>query len=234
MWTRLIPSLPAPLLAAVLLAAVLAAPGARACPQDVPAGLKGEPVGEQLVVNGLPMTVRQVQGRGQAAELLDQLARDWAGEGYEVKRSRAGHWDVLAARSPDCLATLQLIERDGLFGYFGVSRPQQARAQWLPRHLGVTLPGGVQLNSVVSGKDGGRQGHTIGFSSRRSLDDLDQFFLRQLDGAGWQGVSSHEVRSGAARRARIVSAQKAGAQFSLVLWEEDRSSRALLNLSEPP
>jgi len=213
--------------------AVLASLTGHACPQDVPAGLQGEPVGQELVVNGLPMTVRQVQGRGASAELLDRLARDWQQAGYDVKRSRAGHWDVLAARSEQCLTTLQLIDREGMFGYFGVSQPHKTRA-WLPKDLGVALPGGVQLNSVVTGLDGGRRGHTIGFSSSRGIDDLDQFFLRQLGSTGWQGVSSHEVRSGAAQRARIVSAQKAGAEFSLVLWEEDRSSRALLNLSEPP
>lgn len=207
---------------------------AGACPQDVPAGLQGEPVGQELVVNGLPMTVRQVQGRGVSAELLDRMAREWQQAGYEVKRSRAGHWDVLAARSEECLATLQLIDRQGMFGYFGVSRPQKARG-WLPKDLGIALPGGVQLNSVVTGTDGGRRGHTIGFSSAtRGIDDLDQYFLRQLGAKGWEGVSSHEVRSGAAQRARIVSARRAGAEFSLVLWEEDRSSRALLNLSEPP
>ncbi|MFT7722007.1 MAG: hypothetical protein QM788_04125 [Roseateles sp.] len=213
--------------------AMLAALACAACPQDLPPGLKGEPVGQELVVNGLPMTVRQVQGRGVSAELLDQLARDWQQAGHEVKRSRAGHWDVLAARSEQCLATLQLIDRSGVFGYFGVSRPQKTQA-WLPRDLGVPLPGGVQLNAAVTGLDGGRRGHTIGFSSARGIDDLDRYFLRQLSGAGWQGVSSHEVRSGAARRARIVSAQKSGAEFSLVLWEDGRTSRALLNLSEPP
>jgi hypothetical protein len=218
-----------PLAGLVLVAAV----ACEACPQDVPSGLKGEPVGQELVVNGLPMTVRQVQGRGTSAELLERLTKEWEQAGYEVKRSRAGHWDVLAARSEQCLTTLQLIDREGMFGYFGVSRPQKTQA-WLPKDLGVALPGGVQLNSVVSGLDGGRRGHTIGFSSPRGIDDLDQFFLRQLGSKGWQGVSSHEVRSGATQRARIVSAQKAGAEFSLVLWEEDRSSRALLNLSEPP
>lgn len=205
---------------------------ALACPATLPAGLGSEPVGETLVVNGLPMTIRQVTAKESPAAVLDRVEQAWKDEKYDVKRQRAGEWDIVAAGSEACLATLQLIARQGSFGYFGVGQP--AREQpWLPKRLSVTLPGGIELNSTVSSTDSGRRGTTVSFSTRRTVDDIDAYFQRHLGATGWQAVSSHELRGDSRKRARIVSGQKGREQVSIVLWH-DGMTRALMNLAEAP
>src|SRR5688572_3214797 len=94
------------LLAACITKAALACPGA------VPAGLRAEPVGEELVVNGLPMRIQQVTAKDAPAEVLERVERAWKDEKFEVRRHRAGEWEVIAAHGADCLATLQLIARN--------------------------------------------------------------------------------------------------------------------------
>jgi hypothetical protein len=217
----------------LLAAAIVGLPGAlRACPAAVPAGLGSEPVGETLVVNGLPMTIRQVTAKEAPAAVLDRVEQAWKDERFQVRRERAGEWDIVAAGSADCLATLQLIARDGSFGYFGVSQP--AREQpWLPKRLSVKLPGGIELNSSVSSVDSGRRGTTVSFSTKRSIGDIDSYFLRHLNDSGWQAVSSHELRGQGGKNARVVSGQKGRELVSIVLWH-DGMTRAMLNLSETP
>lgn len=215
----------------ILLAACIAR-AAAACPDSLPGEFSAEPVGEQMVVNGMPMAIRQVTAKGAPAELLERVERLWKDEKFDVRRHRAGEWEVIAAHGEDCLATLQLVARGGSFGYFGVSQPSKAQA-WLPRRLGLTLPGGIELNSSVASVDSGRHGHTVAFSTRRAVDDIDTYFMKHLVARGWQGVSSHELRGDTGRRARVVSAQKGREQLSIVLWN-DGLTRALLNLSETP
>ena len=219
-------SLPA---AALLLAATFAT----ACPTALPAGLRGESVGDSMVVNGLPLTVMQVTGKETAADMLARVEKDWKDADYDVRRQRTGAWDVIAARSADCNTTLQLMdsgERGGSFGYLGVGNPARS-SEWLPRRLGVTLPGSITLNSTVASTDGGRSGTTIAFSTKRGVGDINDYFLTHLNRTGWEAVNSQELRASGSNRARVVSAQKGREQISIVLWQ-DGFTRALINLSE--
>jgi hypothetical protein len=217
-------------LLAVLLGAISPISPALACPTDVPSGLRSEPVGEELVTNGLPMTIRQVTSKESSADLLDRIEHEWKDASFAVKRQRVGQWDVLSARGESCNTTLQLIDRNGAFGYFGVSQPAK-QTEWLPKHMSVKLPGNIQVNSSVSSTDGGRKALTVAFSTRRAVSDIDSYFLSSLSEAGWKGVTSHEIKNEKLDRARIVTGQKGREQLSIVLWT-DGITRALMNISE--
>jgi hypothetical protein len=214
------------------LPSLLSCMGAIACPSAVPPGLRGESVGEETVVNGLPMTIKQVTGKESPEDLLARVEKLWSDDRYDVRRQRVGMWDMVSARSAKCNTTLQLIDRGGSFGYFAVSHPTRSTA-WLPKQVGVPLPSGVTLSSTVSTVDGGRSGHTIAFSTKRSVGDINDYFLTELDRTGWQAVTSHEMQMGQDNNARVVSGQKEREQISVVLWD-DGLTRAVLSLSESP
>jgi Flp pilus assembly pilin Flp len=158
-------------------AALMAASWASACPTEIPAGLSAEAVGEKTVVNGMPVVIHQVNGKERSADILARVAKTWADEKRDVRRDNVGSWDVVAVRSAKCSTTLQLIDRNGSFGYFAVGEPARSTA-WLPKTLNFTMPSGVTLNSTVSSSDSGRAGHTITFSTRRSVSDINDYFLR--------------------------------------------------------
>lgn len=202
-----------------------------ACPTSVPDGLSSEPVGEQLVVNGLPLRIHLVTSKAPRAELLERIEREWKDAEFDVRRARTGEWEVLSARDEDCLTTLQLIDRNGAYGFFGISRPPTAREASIDKRSSVRLPSGIKVESSVASVDSSRRGYTVAFSSRRAADDIDAYFKSQLDREGWKALSSHEVRSGAMNRARILTGQKGREQVSIVLWE-DGTTHALLNVWE--
>lgn len=217
--------------AGAAVAATLSCAAAMACPTAVPQGLKGESIGEDMVVNGLPIAIRQVAGPGKAEDVLARVERTWADEGHIVRRGKSGEWSVVSAHSEKCNTTLQLEDRNGrVVGYLGVGDPAKSVA-WLPKRLGFTMPSGVQLNSTVSGTDSGRQGHTISFSTRRQVSDINDYFLNHLGSSGWGALTSHELRMGNDARARLVKAQKGREQISLVLWD-DGQTRAVMNIWE--
>ena len=218
---------------ALFAASALLASVCNACPTAVPPGLRSEPVGEPLVVNGLPLTIRQVSAEQSRADVIERVEQEWRDAKWDVRRSRSGDWDIVSARSASCLATLQLVDRKGAFGLFGVSREPSRSESLAATRQSVRLPGGAVVESSVASVDGSRRGTTIAFSSKRSAEDVDAYFVSQLDKDGWRAVSSHQVRSGAgaSNRARIVTAQKGRELVSIVLWEEG-ATRALLNVSE--
>ena len=201
-----------------------------ACPLSTPSGLAGESVGEKTVVNGLPVLIQQVSGLERSDQVLARVASAWADEKFDVRRQRAGEWDVVSARSAKCTTTLQLIDRSGSFGYFAVSEPGRTTA-WLPKSLGFTMPGSVTLNSTVSSNDGGRIGHTITFSTQRSIEDINDYFLGELGRKGWTAVKSHEIRVAEAPLKKVISGQKGREQLSLIVWD-DGQTRAVLNVAE--
>ena len=201
-----------------------------ACPEQLPAGLRGESVGEKMVVNGLPMNVLQVTSRESAAEVLDRVEREWKDQRYVVKRSKVNEWGVVSALDASCNTTLQLFDRQGAFGYFGVAQPNKAQA-WLPKTMSIKLPGSIEVNSSVSSEDGGRRALTMAFSTRRTVADINDYFLAQFDRDGWQSVKSHEIRTTTDHRATVITAQKGRERIELVL-RTDGTTRATLNVSE--
>ena len=54
------------------------------CPRATPEGLQSEPVGEDLVVNGLPLRVRQVRGKADLEAQLAQTTKQWQDEGFDT------------------------------------------------------------------------------------------------------------------------------------------------------
>jgi hypothetical protein len=211
-------------------AALMAVSWATACPTEIPAGLSAEAVGEKTVVNGMPVVIHQVNGKERSADILSRVAKTWADEKRDVRRDNVGSWDVVAVRSAKCSTTLQLIDRNGSFGYFAVGEPARSTA-WLPKTLNFTMPSGVTLNSTVSSSDSGRAGHTITFSTRRSVSDMNDYFLSELGRKGWAAVTSHELRIADPEGKKVISAQRGREQLSMVLWD-DGLTRAVLNVSE--
>jgi len=204
---------------------------AAACPTTVPGGMRSEPVGEEIIANGLPMRIRQVTSKEASLGILDRVEQQWKDDRYTVTRQRVGTWDVVSARSAECNTTLQLMDRDGAaVGYFGVADPKR-QAEWLPKKLKVKLPGNIELGSTVASNDSGRNGLTIAFSTKRSVMDINDYFMHALQDAGWSALQSHELRKSPTEFARVVSAQRERDQISIVLWDDGRT-RAIVNISE--
>jgi hypothetical protein len=192
----------------------------QACPKRLPDGLVGTPVGQNTVVNGMTLTITQVETKKPPAEILERTAKTWLADGFDVKRNMAAGWDTVAAISKDCLATLQFSKTSGAMGYFTVGYPKPA-VVITPATFGMTLPVDMKVLSSVESLDSGRRGLTLAMTSKRSLQQLTQQMAEDLVRQGWTGVRPFGVMNAeTGKTSQSISAQKGRHQVQIVMWPE--------------
>jgi hypothetical protein len=207
---------------------VLATCSALACPQQPPEGMQAVAVGEQVVVDGLPLAMLQLQGRKSAATVLGQVEKDWTSAGFDVRRNQVSGWSVLSALSDKCMTTLQLSDRGGAFGYMAVSQPVKARAV---RPVRLPMPSGAIVLSTVVSDDDGRKGVLATITTPQTPERLYAFYLHQLNDDKWGAVSAHvSMDRNQAAHGALVTAQRGRERIEIVIWC-DGQTYALVNLA---
>ena len=202
-----------------------------ACPGGIPAGLQSTVVSESMVANGLPMAVLQVSSKTSAKVTIQNVETAWKEGGFEPRRHTAGEWLVVSAMSDKCLSTLQLVERNGAFGYLSVSKPDRHK-DMLNGGLKNVLPDGVDVVSVVETHDQGRVGFTAVLLANMSSIALRDTWLRHLQRQDWQDLKANTLKTGrTADTSERVRGQKGRQQISIVIWNET-PARAVLSIAE--
>ncbi len=206
--------------AVLALAILFYIPAVFACPKRLPDGLAGTPVSQDTVVNGMTLSVIQVESRIASAEVLERTAKAWTAAGFDVKRNMAAGWDTVAAISKDCLATLQFSKTSGAVGYFTVGYPKPA-VVLTAASLGVVLPSDIKILSTVESVDSGRRGLTLAMTSMRPLQQLTQLMAEDLVRQGWTGVRPFGVLDAETKKySQSISAQKGRQQVQIMMWSE--------------
>lgn len=203
---------------------LLAATAAYACPKQLPEGLAGVAVGQDLVTNGLAMSITQVEGRESVIDVLKRTEKTWKDAGYQVKRSNAAGWEIVSALSNTCMVTLQLISRNGAFGYLARSRTRIVNAM-TPQSAGAPIPDDAKVTSSVASDDDGRKGLTLSMTSARSPDDLNRFFMEQLKESHWGAIRSQVFKYVKPQDTSsiLVSAQRDRKRIEIVIWPEQET-----------
>lgn len=189
-----------------------------ACPQSPPAGMSATRVGEDVVVDGMTVSMMQVKGRESTAAVFARIEKQWTEAGYKVKRNTAAKWAVLSALSEQCMTTLQLVDEGGASGYFAVNRLDKhaAAVAVLP-----ALPPGAQVLSSVVSDDDGRPGTTMALTSKQSLESVSAFFVGSLRKDNWAGVRSDiEVDEHMQARSALVSGQRGRRRADIMIWRD--------------
>lgn len=214
--------------AALAGAAMLAASGVRACPQQLPSGMKAVSVSESLAVNGIGVAILQVESREAVPALLERLEKQWRGEGYAVRRNQAEAWNVLSALGEKCMTTLQLVERGGSFGYLAVNRFDKPMAARLPE---APMPSGARVLSTVLSDDDGRKARTTVLAASQSVEQLTLFYKRALEQQRWSSVrASATARRDLSHADATVSAQRGRERIEVVIVHEG-GSRVVINVA---
>jgi len=191
---------------------------AGACPVRLPDGLMATSVGEGIVTNGLAMSIVQVESPTSPNEVLTRTEKAWAGAGFKVKRNHAAGWDIVSALSDQCLATLQLANRNASFGYFSRSKSAPT-AGVMDSMKDAPIPQGVKVTSSVASDDDGRRGLTLSMTSAQPIGDLLGFFMKYLNENHWQGIRSTAyapTRPGVP--SVLIGAQRSRQQIQIMMW----------------
>jgi hypothetical protein len=199
-----------------------------ACPEKLPAGMNAVTVGESVVVNGIGMSILQVESREKVGALFARIEKEWTDAGYAVKRNQAEGWNVLSALSDKCMTTLQLVDRPAAFGYMAVNRLAKPFATGLPA---APVPGGAKVLSTVLSDDDGRKGSTTMLSSTQSVEQLSEFYQRRLSEDKWSGVHAMGTMGTDNRyKGMSVSAQRGRERIEVVIVR-DEGSKVVVNVA---
>lgn len=203
-----------------------------ACVLPVPKGMKAVTVGDNVIVNGRVMAIAQVQGPDPLKDTLAAAKQQWAASGtFDVRRQSIPGWEILSAKSDDCLITLQLTSRNGSFGF--LARSKKALTPTVTaRSRGVPLPSDATIESSVVSEDDGRRALVVLLSSQESLDEINNHFLHAFDENKWLSPRSHKIankRSG--MTSLMLNAQRGRERVEIVAWEEGKT-KIMLTISD--
>ncbi len=206
----------------VALASIVTTVAAHACPTQADRSLVGPEVGQQMVVNGLPLQIQQVASKESLPDLLGRVERRWRDAGFDVKRHGVEPWQVVAALSDQCLTTLQLRSVNGQsVGFLGIGDVSRTKDRAVVvRKADVPLPTGASVVSSVAAADGPRTSTTTVVTSRRSATEVRDEYLMSLPGAGWRELRPQELGArDAARRAHIINARRGRDVLQIVITD---------------
>jgi hypothetical protein len=225
---RIVPLLRRAACAACLPMVVLLGSVAQACPEKIPSGMKAVSVGEGLSVNAIGVSILQVEGREKMPTLLKRMSKEWQDAGYAVRLNQAEGWQVVSALSEKCLTTLQLIERDGSFGYMAVNRlakPIKARLPALP------LPRGARIISDVLSDDDGRRASTMVLAASQPVAQLASYYQQVLKDARWSGVRTLTGADNSDTPSRATVSGQLGRERVEIVIVQDGGAKVVINMA---
>lgn len=187
-------------------------------PPDAMVGL----VGESMVVNGIPMHIRQFASKRSVLDVLDFYRQYWP-KGTEKKpgyteTDALAPWQIITRVEDGYLMTVQVTEDgdQGSSGLLGLSKLPDPEND-LPV-LGRDFPAmrGSKVFNDIESKDLGKQGRTLQIFNHFSVETNANFYRDHYSNHGWNiemdkgfsGGNSHAQRFSNGDRHVIITIQK--------------------------
>lgn len=157
-------------------------------------------LGESMIVNGVPMDIRQFVSRRSVEQVLEFYRQYWpAGTeeqpGY-TETDILEPWNIITRVEDGYLMTVQVTGNDGRgsSGLLGMSRlPDPERLPELGKDF-PKLKGSHVMNDVMT-KDIGKHGRTLQLANRATVENNANFYRNHYVNQGW-GVAMDQVISG--------------------------------------
>jgi hypothetical protein len=220
---------PRALATALALTMALLAPPAGAAWQDVPDVITLQHMGDKMVVNGIPMTVRAFHTAMPAEQVVDLVQEAWDRnrDRTSVTRTRMPPWTVLnqTVGAEHRSFQIKASPNGGYEGFVALTSPALARE---PRPL-VRLPPEVTPVQIVDSVDNGRNSQQIVAVSKRSIDATGAALEASLKAAGWQ---RHVMKKNAGTL--VFAANRKGQEFDAILTAEKNGSMVMMNIADQP
>lgn len=193
--------------------------------QGAPEILRMESVGEEMRVNGTPMSVRRFEASLPADAVLGYFTHEWSNEpsAQPVKHAKLGAWTVLNQDIGDRHRSVQVREMapGTIEGLVAVTSPALHREPV----LAVRLPLDFTIVSVVDSSDQGRAAQQIMASSHQSLSNIGNAIEAELRTLGWSTPQRRKTAD-----ALMISANRGDAQFDAVINAKAGGSIGIFNI----
>jgi hypothetical protein len=157
-------------------------------------------LGESMIVNGIPMDVRQFVSRRSVEQVLEFYRQYWP-KGTEkepgyTETDILEPWNMITRVEDGFLMTVQVMDNDGRgsSGLLGMSRlPDPNKLPELGKGF-PKLKGSYVMNDVVT-KDIGKHGRTLQLANRASVENNANFYRDHFVNQGW-GIDMDQIISG--------------------------------------
>ncbi|WP_043421222.1 hypothetical protein [Cupriavidus basilensis] len=197
-------------------------------------------IGEDTLVDGMPMSVLAVYFKQSVPEVVSAYRAYWDEQALPVRGARNKLGWLLTATDGDCSYVLQLPDGTGADGMArGVFSAMRLRKADLPPVVGsrfMPLPQGGRVVSDVVSRDPLTVARTVvmelGGSPRRAREN----FLAELQAAGWRSLSDAaalKLPGRPATGAFAAALQKEGYQLDVTFVPSGAATQAVINLARP-
>ena len=214
---------------AIALAIALLAPPAGAAWQDIPDVIGLQHMGDKMVVNGIPMTVRAFHTSLPAEQVVNMVQEAWDRnrDRTSVTRTSMPPWTVLnqTVGAEHRSFQIKASRNGGYEGFVALTSPALARE---PRPL-IRLPPEVTPVQIVDSVDNGRNSQQIVAVSKRSIGATGAALEASLKAAGWE---RHVMKKNAGTL--VFAANRKGQEFDAILTAEKNGSMLMMNIADQP
>lgn len=150
-------------------------------------------VAEDMVVNNVPMAVRELHSRQAPDEIIAFYRMRWEAQGQKTLLTDSDGWRTLATRDGDCFYTAQTrtAADGGTYALLGVTR-STGQAGPAPG-TGFPMMGGSRVFNDLKHKDGPKNARTVLLTNTYSPDANANFYRNAFAAQGWQSMLDRKV-----------------------------------------
>jgi hypothetical protein len=166
-----------------------------ACQQFKEAPGQWQSVAENMVMNGVPMTVRQMRSDKKLADLIAFYRGAWTQTGQPAPLEYPlAPWQVIAVARGKCFYTFQVQPQgSGATGLLAISHaPSGVKAAPSGR---FPMPGGSNVINDIAHNDLGKTGRTVFLQNGLSLEGNAVFYRDNMVDQGWSVLAEKRVNT---------------------------------------
>jgi len=196
--------------------------------QDIPDTIALQHMGDSMVVNGIPMSVRAFNTNLPSEQVVQLVQNAWERnkDRTSVIRTSMPPWTILNQTVGKEHRSFQIRpgKKGGFEGFVALTSPELARE---PRPA-IRLPSGLTPVQIVDSVDNGRSSQQIIAVSTRSIEATSAALEANLKAAGWQ---RHVMKKDG--NTVVFAANRNGREFDAILTAEARGAMVMMNTVEP-
>lgn len=197
----------------------------------MPGWLDTVTVGEQMIINGLPSSVRYFEAPRDIDDLLDFYRRQWRHAGGKsspgYREAEVLPWHIISRLDGRYLYTVQ-VQESGPFtisGYLAVTDLKTASRK--NHEINAPKMSGSRLLNRSTSVDPGKTGHTLMIANAYSLTGNLQYYRDYYRERGWIKLVDMEVDE-----SRVLAFRKRNRESHLVLQHIGEATQIVMNLVE--
>ena len=166
------------------------ASGCRAFP--TPYGAKLLYVASDMLVNGVPMSIKEMRTRDAPDAVLAFYRREWGTRKPGSFEMPTPGWRTIATFEGPCYYTVQVRAQDnGTYALLGVSRRPNVRPQ--APGTGFPMPVGSRVYNDLTHRDGPKTARTVLLANARAPQQNVQFYRETFEQDGWVSLVDRQV-----------------------------------------